>query len=326
MDKVSVLVAAYNAARTIGKCVDSLLAQTHREIEAVCIDDCSADGTLAILQDYAAKDSRVRVLRLDTNQGQARARNAGLQAATGSLICMLDADDWLAPDAIEQAVAVLSANPQTDTVLFDVVMEYADRSERYEMPPFDALTGREAFRLSLSWRIHGVYMTRAGIHKRIPYDTTCRAYSDDNTTRLHYLASREVRRCAGRYHYLQHPDSVTHAVSVRRFDHLRANESMRDALASTVGDQKLIAEYENQRWLNVVDAYMFYHCHGRQLTESEREYGIKEIERVWRTIDRKALDRRLAAKFGYRPMPSWRLFRLQEWAYFTLRGLLGKNK
>ena len=129
-----------------------------------------------------------------------------------------------------------------------------------------------------------------------------------------------------RYHYLQHPDSVTHAVSVRRFDHLRANESMRDALASTVGDQKLIAEYENQRWLNIVDAYMFYHCHANELDCNERSYGLGELERAWRTTDTARLPDALKRKFGYRHAPTWGLFRMQEWLYFSLRAIIGRNR
>ena len=323
MPKVSVLVAVYNAAPFLPACLDSLMGQSHRDIQVICIDDASTDDSLHILHDYAMRDNRIEVIHLEENGGQAHARNCGLQRVNGDIVCMLDADDWLSDNALEQLVAAF--DEQTDCVLFDLVFDYADHEQPYPMPHFDVLTGKEAFQLSLTWKIHGLYGIRTAIHKQHPYDETCRSYSDDNTTRIHYLHARQVRRCAGVYHYRQHEASVTHHISVHRFDYLRANESMRRQMLALQVDNTLVAEYENHRWLNLVDVYMFYHVHGRKLTKAEREYGRQELRHVWATIDRKALNKETITKFGYRPCRSWLLFRLQEWLYFTLRGLLGKN-
>ncbi|MBR2034410.1 MAG: glycosyltransferase family 2 protein, partial [Prevotella sp.] len=59
---------------------------------------------------------------------------------------------------------------------------------------------------------------------------------------------------------------------------------------------------------------------------SDREYGLGEMKRVWTNIDRSVLNKKTITKFGYRPMSRWWLFRIQEWLYFTLRGLLKLNK
>ena len=323
MPKVSVLVAVYNAVPFLPACLDSLTSQTHRDIQIICVDDASTDGSLSILNDYARRDNRVEVVHLEENGGQAHARNCGLKQADGDIICMVDADDWLSADALEKLVAAF--DEQTDCVLFDLRFEYADHGAPYQMPHFDILTGKDAFKLSLTWQIHGLYGIRAAIHKAYPYDETCRSYSDDNTTRIHYLNSRRVRCCSGVYHYRQHEASVTHHVSVNRFDYLRANESMRRQMLALRVDDSLLAEYENHRWLNLIDVYMFYHVHGRELSETDRKYGLQELQHTWATIDRRALNKETTAKFGYRPCCLWRLFRWQEWLYFTLRGLLGKN-
>ena len=325
MPKVTVLVAVYNASAYLRACLDSLLSQTLADFQAVCIDDCSTDDSLAILQEYHARDARFEVIHLDRNQGQAHARNVGLQSARGEYVCMLDADDWFSADALQRAVEVFQRDRDTDSVLFEVSMDYASHSAPYAMPAFERLSGEEAFRLSLTWQIHGLYMVRADIHQRIPYDETCKLYSDDNTTRLHYLASRRVGRCTGVYHYRQHNGSATHAVSVRRFDYLRANESMRQSLLEQKVSSDVLALYENHRWLNLIDVYMFYFLHGQELPQQERQYGLSELHRVWQNIDRSLLSSHAIRKFGYRPMSSWRLFRLQEWLYFSLRGLLRKN-
>lgn len=324
MPKVTVLVAVFNAAPFLRRCLDSLLAQTLRDIQVVCIDDASTDDSLHILKDFAAVDRRVEVVGLSENRGQAHARNEGLQLAKGDVITMLDADDWLAPNALEKMVEAFDET--TDAVLMDLRMVYADREESYPMKPFSRLTGYEAFLRSLTWQIHGVYGVRAAIHKQYPYDETCRSYSDDNTTRLHYLNSRFVRCCPGRYYYRQHAASSTHQVSVRRFDYLRANESMRRQLLEMGVADSVVGVYENHRWLNLVDVYMFYHVHGGELSLADRRYGLQELQRIWASIDRRALSKGTTTKFGYRPCRWWWLFRLEEWLYFTLRGLLSRNR
>ena len=327
MASVSVLVAVYNAAPFLPRCLESLLGQTLSDVQVLCVDDASTDDSLALLRQYAERDKRIEVIHLDKNQGQAHARNVALARASGNFVCFLDADDWFAADALELAVSQLTAYADCDSVLFDVHYEYSDgRSEAYAMPSFEQLTGEEAFRLSLDWQIHGVYLTRRALHQQFPFDESCRTYSDDNTSRLHYLASRTVRRCAGIYHYRQHHASATHAISVRRYDFLKANESMKMQLLQMGASEEVMRSWETIRWLTLVDLCMFHHCHAGALPAADRSYGLKELHRVWQNIERPLLSAATVRKFGYRPMPSWTLFRLQEWLYFTLRGMLGKNK
>ncbi len=330
MIDVTVLVAVYNAAEYLPKCLDSLLGQTLGNIQIVCIDDCSTDGSADVLRRYAALDSRITVVSLDENHGQAYARNEGLKVATGKYVTFLDSDDWFSPDALQSAVDAFGNNPLADCVLFSVTLAYGEDSENgsaaYPMRPFTAMTGREAFDASLDWSIHGIYIARKELYDRFPYDDTCRAYSDDNTTRLHYIISREVSCCQGIYFYRQHGQSVTHATTVRRFDHLKANESMKAQLLRLGVDGDVIRRYETIRWQTLIDTYMFYHCHGSELTESQRRYGLHELRRIWKSVDRPLLNASLTRKFGYRPMPCWPLFRAQEWIYFTLRGIVGRNK
>ena len=326
MPMVTILVAVYNASAYLAQCLDSLLGQTLTDLQVICIDDHSTDASLQLLKEYQAKDARIEVMALPENHGQAYARNEGLKQARGEYVCFLDADDWFAADALQQAVEVFQQHPATDCVLFDVAMVSDDHTDLYPLPAFEQLSGEEAFRLSLDWQIHGVYMVRTSLHQQYPYDDTCRLYSDDNTTRIHFLKSRKVRHCSGIYYYRQHAASATHAVSVRRFDFLKANESMKHQLQQLSVDRAILQQWETTRMLVLVDTYMFYHCHGHALQASERAYGLSELHRVWHTIDRTLLLPTKTRKFGYRLMPSWQLFRLQEWLYFTLRGFLGKNK
>ena len=326
MPKISLLVAVYNTAAYLPQCLDSLLSQTLKDIEVICVDDASTDNSLALLHQYAEKDNRVKVFALKENSGQAHARNVGLSHATGDYIGFVDSDDWLSQDALEKVCE--SFRDDVDCVLFRLLYAYTDGSMKdYQMSPFTTMTGDEAFRASLTWQIHGCYVVRNAIHKAHPYDESQRAYSDDNTTRIHYYYSRKVAFCEGIYYYRQQPVSVTRSVSVRRFDYLVANESMhRQLLALGASDENLRC-YETVRWLNLVGVYMFYYLHRNELSEADRQHGLSVMHHVWQTINLKQVSPSIKRKFGYIPLRfSWSLFRLQEELYFWLRGIVGRNK
>jgi len=109
-DLVSVIMPVYNAGAWLRRAVDSVLAQSHRHLELVAVDDGSRDESLAILQAFARADERVCVHRQAVNGGVAAARNAGLAAAQGDYIAFLDADDWWHPDKLQRQLASLRAS------------------------------------------------------------------------------------------------------------------------------------------------------------------------------------------------------------------------
>jgi glycosyltransferase involved in cell wall biosynthesis len=103
MSKVSVIIPVYNVEAYLRQCLDSVVNQTLKEIEIICIDDGSTDGSAAILQEYAAKDERIKILT-QVNSGAGAARNAGLAAAKGEWLSFLDADDEFAPEMFSEMV------------------------------------------------------------------------------------------------------------------------------------------------------------------------------------------------------------------------------
>lgn len=323
--KVSVLVAVYNAEKYLSVCLDSLVNQTHRDIQIICIDDASTDGSWQILEEYAAKDKRIVLLRQAENKGQAEARNYGLQVADGDYVTMLDSDDWFLPDALEKACAVADGDERNDCVLFDVwhYEEEGGDEWRYEYRTSEqAWSGEVAFRLSLDWSIHGLYMVRREIHVQYPYDATSRLYSDDNTTRLHFLHSRRVVRCDGVYYYRQHSASMTHAVSSLRFLCLDANYNMKQICLKEGVADTLIDQYEEHRWRNFVGLYVFYLTHHRSFSSEECRSIKAKLRYFHSTIEPHRLPANLKYKFGYIPSPSFpRLYEVQIRLYLFVRRL-----
>jgi len=109
---VSVCMAAYNAQPYLRETLDSVLAQTFEDFELVFVDDGSADKTLAIAQEYAARDSRIRVFAQENNRGLIENRNRTIREARAPLVAVVDADDCLHPERLQRQVAYLNAHPE----------------------------------------------------------------------------------------------------------------------------------------------------------------------------------------------------------------------
>ena len=101
MVKISIIIPVYNSEKFLNKCLESIVNQTLKDIEIICINDGSTDNSLSILNSFAQKDSRVIVINQD-NQGQSCARNAGLAIAKGEYIGFVDSDDWIDLDFYEK--------------------------------------------------------------------------------------------------------------------------------------------------------------------------------------------------------------------------------
>ncbi|GHV41001.1 hypothetical protein AGMMS49546_15990 [Spirochaetia bacterium] len=115
--KVSVIVPVYNDIKYLSICLDSLLAQTLREIEIICTNDGGTDGSDKILEAYAAKDPRVIVLN-QANAGPGAARNRALDKAQGKYILFCDADDSLEPEAAKECSALMDSS-SCDLLVFN---------------------------------------------------------------------------------------------------------------------------------------------------------------------------------------------------------------
>lgn len=107
-DLISIIIPVFNTERYLAACLDSVLSQSYKNIEVIVINDGSTDYSLKIAEGYAEKDDRLIVYSYE-NEGQAAARNHGLDVATGNYICFVDSDDLLIPDALEMMIEILRA-------------------------------------------------------------------------------------------------------------------------------------------------------------------------------------------------------------------------
>lgn len=127
--KISVVMAVYNGEKYLGQALDTIINQSLKEIEIICVDDGSTDESLNILNRYKKKDNRIKVLRhLEKTDGAAAARNMGMDAAIGEYLSFLDADDFFELDMLEKAYAKAKLD-ESDVVLFDAYV-YDEISKR----------------------------------------------------------------------------------------------------------------------------------------------------------------------------------------------------
>ncbi len=112
---ISVIIPVYNVEQYLRKCLDSICGQTYGNLEILCVNDGSTDGSAAILEEYAAKDKRIKVIT-QKNSGVSAARNAALSIARGEWITGVDSDDFIEPDTFEYALA--DCNNETDLICY----------------------------------------------------------------------------------------------------------------------------------------------------------------------------------------------------------------
>ena len=101
MTKLSIIVPVYNVEKYLPKCLESLIKQTLKDIEIICVNDGSMDNSLAILKEFASKDSRIRIID-NQHQGVAKTRNTGIEQSTGEYIGFVDSDDYIDIDFFEK--------------------------------------------------------------------------------------------------------------------------------------------------------------------------------------------------------------------------------
>lgn len=209
---VSVIVPVYNTAPWLRKCLDSIINQTYRNLEIICVNDGSPDNAAEILDEYAAKDARIKVIHQE-NAGVSAARNRGLDIAAGEYVSFVDSDDWLEPETYERIIAAFVDD--VDIVAMGVVIdgdvkdkegleEYFNRlpQGRSEVTPF----AFAELNMSLPTK---VYRREVIGQKSISFPEGI-AYGEDSAFVCCVLAhSRALYNVGNRfYHYVQHESSA----------------------------------------------------------------------------------------------------------------------
>lgn len=148
---VSIIVAVYNAEKTLHRCIDSLLVQTYKSLEIILIDDGSTDRSLSICKEYAGKDKRIKFFHQE-NRGVAYTRQKGLELATGTYIIHADPDDWVATESLSLMVKY-AEEQNSDMLICDFWHNFDDKEVRLIQKPTNLTP--ESVIIDFFPRIHG---------------------------------------------------------------------------------------------------------------------------------------------------------------------------
>jgi glycosyltransferase involved in cell wall biosynthesis len=221
---VSVIIPVYGGEKFIERTLDSLAAQTFGDFEALCVDDHSPDRSAEIIKVRASADSRIRYLRTPSNQGIVpKVINGVRYEVRGRYFVYSSQDDYFSPDWLERMVTAMERS-DADAVVPNLEFVSADGKTVRKLSGWDrfgtkAITGREAFVLSLDWSIPGNALWKSEFLRDQGY-SDFGLYADEYTARCFFLKCQRVAFCDGTFYYAQgNPDAVTKRVSAGRLDY-----------------------------------------------------------------------------------------------------------
>ena len=140
--ELSIIVPVYNVEEYITECIDSILAQTYKDWELILVDDGSTDNSGKICEEYALKDSRIKVIHKE-NGGLSSARNSGLDIAKGEYITFIDGDDFISPDTIEENINILESQKGIDIIQYPVYYRYGKNDAYKKSIESKIISGKE---------------------------------------------------------------------------------------------------------------------------------------------------------------------------------------
>ncbi len=263
--KLSLIIPVYNTAEYLEKCIRSAMDQTYKNIEIICVDDGSSDGSETILDRLAEEDSRVIVIH-QKNAGESAARNVGINLISGDYFGFMDCDDWIEPDMYERLIDSLEKN-EVDIACGGWFEEFKDRTvevgclDKPEKDVFDwqqlmyYIYKRDRYRaFGYMWdKVYRIHLLKDENGKAIRFDETMVLGADitflakmgTNAKTVSYIDTPF-------YHYRQRETSGTFSKNVKhRMGAIRAYEETIELLKSKGAWQETI-DYAKR--------FLGYHC------------------------------------------------------------------
>ncbi len=220
---ISVIVTAYNVDKYIRQAVESVIEQTHRELECIIIDDSSTDNTPAILEELANKDARIRIIRNEKNEGAGAARRKGIEASRGDYILLLDGDDWLENDFIS---SLYEKAKETGADIVSGGIKVLHENGAWEAVSYGNCICEGKAKVQRFWGEKIIFMNNKLIsrkmHDLVPYCT--RRFIEDTPTIVPqlYFANKVIYIDNIGYNYRMQQESLTHKASPFKYALFRA--------------------------------------------------------------------------------------------------------
>lgn len=311
MSKVSVIIPIYNVEEYLEKCLDSVINQTYKDLEIICVNDCSPDNSAEILQRYAEKDSRIKIVNREKNGGLSAARNSGLDIATGEYVYFLDSDDWIDDNYISCMVDAATASGAEVVVNTNILSHYPDKIEQhFPTRTFNNIShsfvdAKEAI-LSLIWNTWAHLWKKSfldRIHARFPEGYILEDQYFQAVTFVHLEKVYVIRDSV--YHYLMRKTSITGSGQGSYFLNLAIlnkiidyyeEHNLKDTLKVKVTTEWIIPVYGEDRETQLLELRKFLLRVNDMITRNKQAYTKQELTLYHDVIN----DYTKALNFDYR--------------------------
>lgn len=291
--RISIIMPAYNASKYIRVAIQSVLDQTYENWQLVIVDDGSKDDTLQIAQEYAASDSknRIMVVHQENSGTAAAARNTALEYVTGDYVQILDSDDYLSTDCLQKYVNIMQREGEAPTIILPVALSVRDDGqvlgEISHVSEYvgQVISGEKAFKLSLDWTIHGCMYVCKDLIEKIKFEPLL-INGDEFTTRKLFANAQTVMFTDSVYYYRDNQESTTKSShnKARMYECLITDGNIyRYANAERLSEalQKKCV----RKWSKSLIAHKAQFLReSEQYEQSEREYANEIIENALKDI------------------------------------------
>ncbi len=302
---VSIITTYYNSV-SLGDFVNTsmqcLLNQTYKNIEFICVNDGSTDDTLQQLNDYAARDSRIKVYTKDNQKYAQYSKGYGQDKAEGEFIFLFDHDDLVETDAIEKALKTFQERPNLDIVSFLIKTMYTDGKLKYfsnvnllikDPSEFSAveISGIEALKLTVGrYDIHIRGLYRSRVFKTSSFNfTEALLNADEIVERLILENAKLIGSCDAVYTHYIHPDSSAKLPSIKKIDIVRTDVLLREIFKSKNIYDARKDIFELTAYKNYVNAVKIFHYFSGKLSREEQAFQKKRLIESYTGLDKKII-------------------------------------
>ena len=214
MSLVSIITPIYKAEKYLQKCLDSIIAQTYTNWEAILVDDGSPDNSGAICDEYATKDKRFKVIH-QINRGVSVARQTGLNNANGDYIIHCDPDDWVEPNMLEELL-LIAVEKNADMVVCDFIREENSKSNYCSQNLENPITAKEVQKRIINGNIHGSCcnkLIKKSCIAEIGFFPSSISFCEDELFNIRVLNNNIIVAYLPKafYHYNIHSTSICHS-------------------------------------------------------------------------------------------------------------------
>lgn len=248
---VSILVPCYNCEKFLENCLNSLINQSYKNLEIVCVNDGSIDNTLEILNNFALKDKRIKVFNKENEKSISKTRNFLLQKANGKYLTWVDSDDWVEKNYILDMVNAME-NENVDLVICGYQKDKKINAKQKKIKRYYEIDNNiETLKKMIAMKPYLGYcwakLYKTNIAKSILFDTDVN-FSEDMLFNCKYLlvSKSSYYFNTSNYHYIQHKSSIMHS---------KIDENKLTILKSSEKIIELTKNVDNQLYNNAVVAH-----------------------------------------------------------------------